>query len=312
MKLKKPKFWDDKKPCFLSYFFLPLTLPIIVNNFFLKRKIKQSNQKIKKICVGNIYVGGTAKTPLTVKIYKILKDLKYNTATIKKYYKNQIDEQKILNSNTRLYCEKNRNLALSQAIKDSVHVVIFDDGLQDRSMSYDLSFVCFNNIKWVGNGFLIPAGPLREKIESISRYDAIFLNGNERDNSDIKSVICKYNKEIPVFESTYKASNIDQFDTNAEYIIFSGIGNPESFKETVINNKLKVVKEFIFPDHYQYTENDINNITLHAKRLNAKILTTEKDYTKINYNKKYDIKCLKIELTIKDEQKLINFLKLYI
>jgi tetraacyldisaccharide 4'-kinase len=312
MKLKKPKFWDDKKPCFLSYFFLPLTLPIIVNNFFLKRKIKQSNQKIKKICVGNIYVGGTAKTPLTVKIYKILKDLKYNTATIKKYYKNQIDEQKILNSNTRLYCEKNRNLALSQAIKDSVHVVIFDDGLQDRSMSYDLSFVCFNNIKWVGNGFLIPAGPLREKIESISRYDAIFLNGNERDNSDIKSLICKYNKEIPVFESTYKASNIDQFDTNAEYIIFSGIGNPESFKETVINNKLKVVKEFIFPDHYQYTENDINNITLHAKRLNAKILTTEKDYTKINYNKKYDIKCLKIELTIKDEQKLINFLKLYI
>ena len=312
MKLKKPKFWDDKEPCFLSYFFLPLTLPIIVNNFFLKRKIKQSNQKIKKICVGNIYVGGTAKTPLTVKIYKILKDLKYNTATIKKYYKNQIDEQKILNSNTRLYCEKNRNLALSQAIKDGVHVVIFDDGLQDRSMSYDLSFVCFNNIKWVGNGFLIPAGPLREKIESISRYDAIFLNGNERDNSDIKSVICKYNKEIPVFESTYKASNIDQFDTNAEYIIFSGIGNPESFKETVINNKLKVVKEFIFPDHYQYTENDINNITLHAKRLNAKILTTEKDYTKINYNKKYDIKCLKIELTIKDEQKLINFLKLYI
>ena len=297
---------------FFILFFLPLTLPIIVNNFFLKRKIKQSNQKIKKICVGNIYVGGTAKTPLTVKIYKILKDLKYNTATIKKYYKNQIDEQKILNSNTRLYCEKNRNLALSQAIKDSVHVVIFDDGLQDRSMSYDLSFVCFNNIKWVGNGFLIPAGPLREKIESISRYDAIFLNGNERDNSDIKSLICKYNKEIPVFESTYKASNIDQFDTNAEYIIFSGIGNPESFKETVINNKLKVVKEFIFPDHYQYTENDINNITLHAKRLNAKILTTEKDYTKINYNKKYDIKCLKIELTIKDEQKLINFLKLYI
>ena len=312
MKLKKPKFWDDKEPCFLSYFFLPLTLPIIVNNFFLKRKIKQSNQKIKKICVGNIYVGGTGKTPLAVKIYKILKDLEYNTATIKKYYKNQIDEQKILNSNTRLYCEKSRNLALSRAIKDNVHVVIFDDGLQDRSMSYDLSFVCFNNIKWVGNGFLIPAGPLREKIESISRYDAIFLNGNERDNSDIKSVICKYNKEIPVFESTYKASNIDQFDTNAEYIIFSGIGNPESFKETVINNKLKVVKEFIFPDHYQYTENDINNITLHAKRLNAKILTTEKDYTKINYNKKYDIKCLKIELTIKDEQKLINFLKLYI
>ena len=136
MKIKKPKFWDYAEPNFLSYLLLPLTFPIILNNFFLKKKI-QSTQKIKKICVGNIYVGGTAKTPLTVEIYKILKDLKYNTATIEKYYKNQIDEQKILNSHRRLYREKNRNLALSQAIKDSVHVVISDDGLQDASMSYD-------------------------------------------------------------------------------------------------------------------------------------------------------------------------------
>ena len=189
MKLKKPKFWDDKKPGFLSYFLLPLTFPIIINNFFLRMKKNNFKPKIKKICIGNIYIGGTAKTPLTIKIYKILKSLKYKTATIKKYYKDQVDEQLILSSKTILYCEKNRNLALNQAIKDNIDIVIFDDGLQDRSVSYDLKFVCFNNIQWIGNGFLIPAGPLREKIESISKYDAIFLNGNERDNSDIKPLI---------------------------------------------------------------------------------------------------------------------------
>ena len=312
MKLRKPKFWDNKKPSFLSYVLLPLTLPIIINNFFLSRKKNQSNQKIKKICVGNIYVGGTAKTPLTIKIYEILKNLKYKTATIKKYYKDQVDEQHILRSETILYCAKNRSLALNQAIKDNIDIVIFDDGLQDRSISYDLRFVCFNNIKWIGNGFLIPAGPLREKIESISKHDAVFLNGNENDNSNIKSLINKYNKDIPVFESTYKPKNIDQFKKDANYIIFSGIGNPESFKETLIKNRLKVVKEFIFPDHYQYTENDINNIKLHAKKFNAQILTTEKDYTKININENNDIKFLKIELAIKDEQKLINYLKLHI
>ena len=312
MKLKKPKFWDDKKPSFLSYLLLPLTFPIIVNNLFLKKKITHSNQKIKKICIGNIYVGGTAKTPLTIKIYEILKNLKYKTATLKKYYKDQIDEQQILNSRTVLYCEKNRNLALDQAIKDNIDIVIFDDGLQDGSISYDLKFVCFNNIKWIGNGFLIPAGPLREKIESISKYDAIFLNGNEKDNSGIKSLIKEYNIDIPVFESTYKSTNIDQFDTNAKYVIFSGIGNPESFKETVSNNRLKVVKEFIFPDHHQYTTSDIHDIIQNAKKLDAQILTTEKDYTKINFDKKNDIKCLKIELAIKDEQKLIDYLKLHI
>ena len=312
MKLKKPKFWDNKNPSFLSYFLLPLTLPIIINNFFLKRTTNLSNQKIKKICIGNIYVGGTAKTPLTIKIYKILKNLKYKTATIKKYYKDQIDEQQILNSKTIMYCAKNRNLALNQAITDNMDIVIFDDGLQDGSISYDLKFVCFNNKKWIGNGFLIPAGPLREKIESISKYDAIFLNGNKHDNSDIKFLISKYNKDIPVFETTYKPTNIDQFDTDAKYVIFSGIGNSESFKETVINNKLNVVKEIIFPDHYQYNTYDIDNIVLHAKRLHAQILTTEKDFTKINSNKSNNIKFLKIELVIKDEQKLVNYLKLYI
>ena len=74
MKLKKPKFWDEKKPNFLSYFLLPLTIPIVINNLLLKRKKNQSNQQIKTICVGNIYVGGTAKTPLTIKIYEIIKN----------------------------------------------------------------------------------------------------------------------------------------------------------------------------------------------------------------------------------------------
>ena len=312
MKLKKPKFWDDKKPNFLSYLLLPLTFPIIINNFFLKKNKKNSNKKIKKICVGNIYVGGTAKTPLTIKIYEILKNLGYNAATIKKFYKDQIDEQRILNSKTTLYCAKNRNQALNQAIKDSTDVVIFDDGLQDRSIYYDLKFVCFNNLKWIGNGFLIPAGPLREKLESISKYNAVFLNGNERDNSNIKSLINKFNKDIPIFESTYKPINIDQFDINAKYLIFSGIGNPDSFKEMVIDNRLKVIKEIIFPDHYQYNTNDIDNIVLHAKRLGAQILTTEKDYAKINSNKDNDIKFLEIEIAIKDEKKLIDYLKLHI
>ena len=309
MKLKKPKFWDIKKPSVLSYLLLPLTFPIIINNFFLKFKNNEPEQKIKKICIGNIYIGGTAKTPLAIKIYEILQNLNYTTATIKKFYKDQVDEQHILRSKTNLYCAKNRKQAVNQAIKDNVNVVIFDDGLQDRSINYDLKFVCFNNIKWIGNGFLIPAGPLREKIESILKYDAIFLNGNENDNTSLKSLIKKYNKNIPIFESTYIPTNINQFNTNKKYLIFSGIGNPESFKETVVKNKLKIVKEIIFPDHHKYSKSDIVNIKLHAKKLNAQILTTEKDYIKLNSDENNDIKFLKIELEIKDENNLINYLK---
>ena len=162
MKIKKPNFWDYKKPNFLSYLLLPFTLPVIISNFFLNNGSKvDKNSKIKNICIGNIYLGGTAKTPLSIKINQILKNLNYKSAIIKKFYIDQIDEQKLLSENSKLYCFKTRAEALIEAIKDENDIAIFDDGLQDKSINYDLRLVCFNNKAWIGNGFLIPAGPLR-------------------------------------------------------------------------------------------------------------------------------------------------------
>jgi len=311
MKLKKPKFWDFKNPNFTSYFLLPFTFPLIINNFFLGlKKNKRKNSAIKTICIGNIYIGGTAKTPLTIKISKILNKLNYKTVTIKKFYNNQIDEQKLLANKTDLLCFPKRKTSLNKAIESGVDFAIFDDGLQDRDINYDLSFVCFNSVNWIGNGCLIPAGPLREKIKSISKYDAVFFNGNEEDVSDLKILIKQYNSNINIFETHYILTNSEEFNKNDKYIIFSGIGNPASFKKTLIKNKFNVIKEIEFPDHYDYSKNDIQKIKLHAKNLNAKILTTEKDFVKLNPDDTEGIKFLTIDLIIKREDLLINFLKL--
>ncbi len=311
MKLKKPKFWDYKKPNYLSYLLLPFTIPIKLNNFYLnKKRIKKKNTKnIMTICVGNIYIGGTGKTPLSIKICQILKSLNLKAATIKKFYKDQIDEQKLLAGKTKLYCLKNRKSGLNEAIKDNIDVAIFDDGLQDNSMNYDLSFVCFNNLKWIGNGLLIPAGPLRENIKSIAKHDAVFLNGNDEDVSNLKKSIKEYNANINIFETLYVPNNIDRFNNKEKYLIFSGIGNPDSFKKTLIKNKFDIIKELKFPDHYQYTHQDISEIKLHAKKLDAKILTTEKDYIKINHKDLDEIDFLGIDLVIKQEEELIKLIK---
>ena len=95
MKLKKPNFWDYKKPNLFSYLLLPFTILIFLKNSFSKSNGNKF-EKIKTICVGNIYVGGTGKTSFTIKLNEILKKLNFKTAIIKKYYKDQIDEQKIL------------------------------------------------------------------------------------------------------------------------------------------------------------------------------------------------------------------------
>ena len=308
MIINKPKFWDFKKPNYLSYLLLPFTLPIIINNFFLNFK-KKKIKDIKTICFGNIYVGGTAKTPLAIKLNQILQELDFKTAIIKKLYNNQVDEQKLITNKSILYCKKKRCAALDDAVKDNIDIAIFDDGLQDNILNYDLSFVCFNNVNWIGNGCLIPSGPLREKLTSILKYDAIFLNGNEENNSDIKDSIYKISENIKIFDSYYKPINLHKFNTDDNYLIFSGIGNPDSFKKTLLKNKFKIVKEVNFPDHYQYTKKDIEKIKLQATNMNAKIITTEKDFVKISQNDSNKINFLEIDLVIKNQNELISYIK---
>ncbi len=310
MKIKKPNFWDYKKPNFISYCLLPLTFPIIINNFLRSIiKNKNVNKNIRTICFGNIYIGGTGKTPLTIKISQILKNHNFNTVTIKKFYKDQIDEQRLLDKKTNFYCDPKRIDSLNKAINKKIDIAIFDDGLQDKSMNYDLSFVCFNSSSLIGNGFLIPAGPLREKINSICKYDAIFINGNNENIFEFKNLIKSYNPNIKIFESYYVPSNINNLEKNQKYLIFSGIGNPESFKNTLIKNDINVVKDLTFPDHYEYTKKDIESIKLEAKKLNAKILTTEKDFLKLKHDNMGEINFLEIEMIIKEENELIKYIK---
>ena len=161
---------------------------------------------------------------------------------------------------------------------------------------------------WIGNGQLIPSGPLREKVESLKNYDVVFLNGKNNSSINIEEAIFKINPEIRIFNSNYEIKNLDKLDKNSNYLIFSGIGDPSSFKEILIENNINVIKEKIFPDHYTYKKDDVNNIFEEAKKVNAKILTTEKDFVRLSDNATGEIDYLKIELKIKEEQRFINFL----
>ena len=123
-----------------------------------------------------IYILGYWKTPTTIKMYEILKKLNFNVCTAKKLYLSHIDENKILEKKTNLISEKNRKQIIDKAIEKNYDYLIFDDGLQDKKVSYDLQFVCFDVNNWIGNNQLIPAGPLREKVSSLKKYDAVFKN----------------------------------------------------------------------------------------------------------------------------------------
>ena len=103
MNLKKPNFWTYDKPNFYAYLLSPIS--ILIQILSLLKFTNKTKPKIKTICIGNIYLGGTGKTSLSLKINEILKTKNIKSCFVKKFYKNQIDEQKILRKNVSYKCK---------------------------------------------------------------------------------------------------------------------------------------------------------------------------------------------------------------
>ena len=305
MNLKKPKFWDYKKPNIIAYLLLPIAflIQIFVSLF---RKTNAQKFKIKIICVGNIYIGGTGKTSLSIKLNQILNQKKIKSCFVKKFYKNQIDEQNLLRNNGKLFLSSKRIDAITKAEKKNYDVVILDDGLQDKSIEPDINLVCFNNSNWIGNGMTIPAGPLREKIDNLKYYEHIFLNGNLENLEKIKEEILKVNSKINIHIGKYEPVNIDEFNKEDKYLVFSGIGNHKTFISMLTNNGIKIIKDIEFSDHHKYKKNEIDKIINEANRLSCKLITTEKDFLRLEKNFINKIKFVKSELKIIDEEKFIK------
>ena len=118
-------------------------------------------------------------------------------------------------------------------------------------------------------------------------------------------LIKKINPKIKVFHTKYNIKNLSNFNLKKQYIVFSGIGNPNSFKQILEFNKFKVIKNIIFPDHYNYKKEDILRIINKSKELKANIITTEKDYLKLSEKNRDGIDFLEIDLIIKNEKSLI-------
>ena len=305
MKLKKPKFWDYKKPHLYSYLLLPFSIILSLLSK-IRSKPKLTNPQIKTICIGNIYIGGTGKTSLVIKIKEILEKKNIKVCFIKKFYPDQIDEQKLLSKNGQLFTSIKRVKALDEAISQGYKMAIFDDGLQDISIKYDLEIVCFNNLNWIGNGLTLPSGPLRENINNLRFYNNIFLNGNEEHLIDIKNQIKKINPQININQGKYIPLNIEDFNKEYDYLVFSGIGNHKTFVNMLKNNNLKIVNDLEYPDHYQYKKKDFDEILINAKKYNANIITTEKDFLRLDNFNTNEIFYIKSTLEILNEN---NFIK---
>jgi len=306
MNFFKPKFWDKNQISFFSVLLFPITLLIKFLVFFKTLLTKKYISSIPIICVGNIYLGGTGKTPLCIEIFSILKNLNMNPAFVRKKYESFQDEADLMKQVGPVYQNKKRIKAIQEATQNSVNVAILDDGFQDLSIKKNLSIICFNEKQWIGNGLTIPSGPLRESLSALKKVDCVIINGKK--NKDIENKIFSKNEKIKIFYSNYKPQNIDEFQSK-KIIAFAGIGNPENFFDLLMDNKLNIVGTIKFPDHHKYSEQVLENLSNKIKDNNSILLTTEKDYFRISKNYKKNIKYLKIKVEIKNKNQFIEEIK---
>ena len=305
MKLNKPKFWDERH-WLIPILLLPLTFITLIYIFLKKRFINSRGFKINIICIGNLYIGGTGKTPTSIVLANELSKLKKNPVILKKFYKNQLDEQNLIKEKfNNLILSKNRIKGIIKAEEKSFDTVIMDDGFQDYSIKKNFNIICFNQNQRVGNGFVIPSGPLRESLRSLKNVDVILINGDK--NIEFENKLLNINENLKIFYSSYVPKNINEF-RNKRLIALAGIGNPNNFFNLLEKNNLIIEKKLIYPDHYEFTEADIKYITDLSEENNYHIIMTEKDYYKINIPKNKNFKFLETSLEITNKEKLINLI----
>jgi tetraacyldisaccharide 4'-kinase len=321
----KPKFWDKKNNSFLSILLYPLSIIYYLITVIRKKISIPQKFNIPIICVGNIYIGGTGKTSAAIEIMKILNQSKkicfltkgYGRKSKKDIYLNELnisnqntvdtgDEALLLNKYGDVYISNNRAKAINTIIKLGYDAIILDDGFQDHLIFKNLNILCFDSKNWIGNNNLIPSGPLREPLKAIKEANFIVIKGEK--NQIIENEIKKLSPNIEII---YAENRIENNETlkNKNFIAFTGIGDPYSFFNTLLNNNIKIIKQIIYPDHFQFTEKNYKVLFQEAENNNCNLITTEKDWVRISKQFKDKVYYTKLSTLLIGKESLEKELK---
>ncbi|MDO8603443.1 MAG: tetraacyldisaccharide 4'-kinase [Candidatus Omnitrophota bacterium] len=263
-------------------------------NIFRKHKISA-----KVVSVGNITWGGTGKTPVVAFIAELVTRKSRRASILIRGYGN--DESELLpklTSNVPVLTGKDRVKTGVEAIENHLSdTVILDDGFQYRRLKRDLDIVCLDAVKPFGNGWVIPAGILREGLGSLKRADVFLITKSdlvsdkdklERLEKKLKSInpgaIIAKAIHRPLY--FYKILDGEKVNIgmlqNRELALVSAIGSPGCFEKTILRLGLKVNKHFVFRDHHLYVKDDMDKVNDYCSKNNIDtVISTEKDAVKL-------------------------------
>jgi tetraacyldisaccharide 4'-kinase len=278
----------------------------------LRRAITRPHRApVPVVCVGNLVAGGSGKTPVVLSLAARLAARGIAAAIVTRGYGGRLagpvrvdprvhdaaavgDEALLAAEHTACWVARDRAAGAAAAAAEGAALILLDDGFQNPHIAKDLSLVVVDAAYGFGNGRLVPAGPLRERIaDGLGRSDALVLIGN---------AACPELARIaqPVLRATLDPVAAEKL-AGAAVVAFAGIGRPEKFFDSLRALSARLVAAHGFADHHRYRAGELAVLRRAAADADAVLVTTRKDWVRLPMVERRDIAVLDVALRWRDE-----------
>lgn len=263
---------------------------------FKQRAAKPERAAVPIICIGNVTAGGAGKTPVAMTLAARLIERGEQVHFLSRGYGGREvgpirvdpahhgagdvgDEPLLLAKVAPTWVARNRPEGAAAAVRGGARLIIMDDGFQNPSLAKDFSLLVVDAAAGLGNGRLVPAGPLRERVDdALARTNALLITGHGHAADSIAARATA--RGLPVFRSIVRPPSSPNIG-DGPFIAFAGIGRPEKFFRTLADLRVEVTETISFPDHHLYSDRDALSLIVRARELGARLITTEKDAARL-------------------------------
>jgi len=324
--MRQPNFWYFDQPNLLAKLLYPLSIIFSLLGRMSLFFVEPWKASVPVICIGNLVVGGSGKTPTAIAIATVLKSKGWKPQFLSRGYGGTSTEPLLVNIQKHssdivgdealllaeicpTWVSSDRAKTAKLAIENGANILILDDGFQNASIQKDLSILVIDGEVGFGNKHLLPAGPLRENIaQGLKRSNAALILGN--DTKMIADHILNHTgKEFLILGGSIEPTAIKPHFFEKKFVAFSGIGRPKKFFDTLDKIGLDIIGTFAFDDHHPYSSEELKELSTYANRHGAELITTSKDRRRINTNIHVAINELPIYIKWRKTSELDKFLE---
>ena len=315
--MKAPGFWF-RPPGLASLALSPLAA---IWTIAARRRQRSSGEGVgvPVVCIGNVTVGGSGKTPTVIALQEALHDASVHVVT--RGYKGSLDgpvrvdplrhrssqvgdEPLLLSAFGPVWVAKDRLEGARAAAKAGARLILLDDGHQNPHLAKDLSIVVVDAATRFGNGRVMPAGPLREPVtDGLARADCVLAIGTPDARTELLQSL-PYSG--PVVQARIEPLQTGMDWQGARVLAFAGIGHPQKFFDTLNGLGANVVATHAFGDHEPYREDRLDRLQAEARKLGAQLVTTEKDAARLPVSFRAQVLALPVRLRFADDAGLMD------